>query len=63
MFKHFCWFSMAKCRLLMGLMERNFKSNAAVLMRFPEEKLCMDVVLMSCAKGEDRQVLEESKFK
>lgn len=54
---------MAKRRLVMGLMERDFKSNAAMLMRFPEENLCMYAVLMSCARGMDRQVLEENKFK
>ena len=48
----------------MGLMERDFKSNAAMLMRFPEENLCMYAVLMSCAGGGvDRQVLEDNKFK
>lgn len=47
----------------MGLMERDFKSNAAMLMRFPEENLCMYTVLMSCARGVDRQVLEENEFK
>lgn len=63
MFKHFYWFFMAKCRLVMGLMERDFKSNAAMPMRFPEENLCMYAVLMSCGRGVDGQVFVENKFK
>lgn len=47
----------------MGLMERDFKSNTAMLRRFPEENLCLYAVLISCARGMDRQVLEENKFK
>lgn len=34
-----------------------------MLMRFPEENLCMYALLMSCARGVDRQVLKENTFK
>lgn len=46
----------------MGLMECDFRSNTAMLMRFPVEILCVSTVLMSCAGGMDRQVLEEDMF-
>ena len=62
MFKDSFWFSVAKQGLVKGLLERDFRSNTAMLMRFPVEFLCMYTVLMSCAGGVDRQVLEENEL-